>query len=244
MSTEILFRPLNAWPFKLTPSYERREWPNARTLTLTRALGMVADELRLMYCDRGAHIEVDVEEKYIRNDGQLRANASAKTPGCIIYAKHRKLGDLRWACDQFTRLEYNVRAIAATIESLRAVVARAGVPWLQMVEQFRVADRQALQARLDEVVAGGGEGLMLHRADAPYLTGRSDALLKLKPLLDAEATVIAHLPGRGRLEGMMGALLVETAQGVRFQLGTGFSDAQRDNPPILRLPVNPNDKVQ
>lgn len=121
MSTEILFRPLNAWPFKLTPSYERREWPNARTLTLTRALGMVADELRLMYCDRGAHIEVDVEEKYIRNDGQLRANASAKTPGCIIYAKHRKLGDLRWACDQFTRLEYNVRAIAATIESLRAV---------------------------------------------------------------------------------------------------------------------------
>ena len=67
------------------------------------------------------------------------------------------------------------------IERLRGVVARADVPWLQLVEQFRVADRQALQARLDEVVAGGGEGLMLHRDDAPYLTGRSDALLKLKP---------------------------------------------------------------
>lgn len=117
------------------------------------------------------------------------------------------------------------------IDRLRAIVERADVPWLQAVEQFRVADRAALQAKLDEVVAGGGEGLMLHRADAPYLTGRSDALLKLKPLLDAEATVIAHLPGRGRLEGMMGALLVETAQGVRFQLGTGFSDAQRRDPP-------------
>lgn len=117
------------------------------------------------------------------------------------------------------------------IDRLRAIVERADVPWLQLVEQFRVADRAALQAKLDEVVAGGGEGLMLHRADAPYLTGRSDALLKLKPLLDAEATVIAHLPGRGRLEGMMGALLVETAQGVRFQLGTGFSDAQRRDPP-------------
>ena len=117
------------------------------------------------------------------------------------------------------------------IDRLRAIVERADVPWLQAVEQFRVADRAALQAKLDEVVAGGGEGLMLHRADAPYLTGRSDALLKLKPLLDAEATVIAHLPGRGRLEGMMGALLVETAQGVRFQLGTGFSDALRRDPP-------------
>lgn len=61
------------------------------------------------------------------------------------------------------------------VERLKAIVARAGVPWLQVVEQFRVADRAALQARLDAVVAAGGEGLMLHRADAPYLTGRSDA---------------------------------------------------------------------
>lgn len=117
------------------------------------------------------------------------------------------------------------------VERLKAIVARAGVPWLQVVEQFRVADRAALQARLDAVVAGGGEGLMLHRADAPYVTGRSDALLKLKPRLDAEATVLAHLPGRGRLAGMMGALQVETAGGVRFQLGTGFSDAERRDPP-------------
>ena len=123
------------------------------------------------------------------------------------------------------------------IERLQAIVARAGVPWLRVVEQFRVADRAALQARLDAVVAGGGEGLMLHRADAPYLTGRSDALLKLKPRLDAEATVLAHLPGRGRLAGMMGALLVETSSGVRFQLGTGFTDAERREPPPVGAQV-------
>ncbi len=119
------------------------------------------------------------------------------------------------------------------IERLRGVVARADVPWLQLVEQFRVADRQALQARLDEVVAGGGEGLMLHRDDAPYLTGRSDALLKLKPLFDAEARVVGHLPGKGRLSGMLGALQVETPAGLRFELGTGLSDAERRNPPPL-----------
>ena len=122
-------------------------------------------------------------------------------------------------------------------ERLKAIVARAGVPWLQVVEQFRVADRAALQARLEAVVAAGGEGLMLHRADAPYVTGRSDALLKLKPRLDAEATVLAHLPGRGRLAGMMGALLVETPSGVRFQLGTGFTDAERREPPPVGAQV-------
>jgi uncharacterized protein YbjT (DUF2867 family) len=65
----------------------------------------------------------------------------------------------------------------------------------------------------------------------PYLTGRSDALLKLKPLLDAEARVVAHLPGKGRLSGMLGALQVETPAGLRFELGTGLSDAERRNPP-------------
>ena len=123
------------------------------------------------------------------------------------------------------------------LDRLQAIVARADVPWLQCVEQFRVADRAALQARLDAVVAAGGEGLMLHRADAPYVTGRSDVLLKLKPLLDAEATVIAHMPGRGRLDGLMGALLVETDKGVRFQLGTGFTDAERRAPPPVGAQV-------
>lgn len=117
------------------------------------------------------------------------------------------------------------------IARLRGIVEAAGVPWLQMVEQFRVADRATLQARLDEVVAGGGEGLMLHRDDAPYLTGRRDVLLKLKPLLDAEARVVGHLPGKGRLSGLLGALRVETPAGLRFQLGTGLSDAERRDPP-------------
>ena len=77
----------------------------------------------------------------------------------------------------------------------------------------------------------GGEGLMLHRADAPVAAGRSDWLLKLKPEHDAEATVLAHEPGKGRWAGVMGALLLETPDGVRFKLGTGFTEAQRRHPP-------------
>jgi DNA ligase-1 len=106
-------------------------------------------------------------------------------------------------------------------------------PQLVAVAQNRVADRAALQRLLDEVLGAGGEGLMLHLAEAPYLTGRSDALLKLKPLQDSEAVVLAHLPGKGRLQGLMGALRVETPDGKRFVIGTGFSDAVRRDPPAL-----------
>ena len=72
---------------------------------------------------------------------------------------------------------------------------------------------------------------MLHRADAPYVTGRQDVLLKLKPHHDAEAVVIGHLPGRGKHAGRLGALQVRTAAGVAFALGSGLSDAQREQPP-------------
>jgi DNA ligase-1 len=122
---------------------------------------------------------------------------------------------------------------AQRLALMHATIARANVPWLHQITQFRVADRKALATRLKEVVALGGEGLALHRADALYTTGRSDVLLKLKPMLDTEAAVIGHLAGKGRNTGRLGALLVETPEGRRFRIGTGFSDADRANPPSI-----------
>jgi DNA ligase 1 len=116
---------------------------------------------------------------------------------------------------------------------IQALAAQAQWPQLQAVAQERLASRAALQARLAEVVAAGGEGLMLHQADAPYVTGRSELLLKLKPSDDAEATVIAHLPGKGRLESLLGGLRVRTSDGREFVLGSGFTDAQRRDPPPI-----------
>jgi DNA ligase len=118
-------------------------------------------------------------------------------------------------------------------DRLGALVAAAKVSWFGVVEQFRVADRQALKHHLDEVVRGGGEGLMLHRADAPWLTGRNDALLKLKPMQDAEARVVAYEEGQGKYSGMVGALEVEAANGRRFRIGSGLPDELRRNPPPI-----------
>lgn len=105
--------------------------------------------------------------------------------------------------------------------------------WLQAVPQFKIADPAALDSRLRQIVAAGGEGLMLHRAHSIYHAERSNDLLKLKLHQDSEAQVIAHLPGKGKYEGMLGALLVQRPDGVKFRLGSGFTDAQRRNPPPI-----------
>ncbi len=57
--------------------------------------------------------------------------------------------------------------------------------------------------------------------------------LRLKPQHDAEALVVAHEPGQGKYQGMLGAIVVMTPEGRRFRHGTGFSDAQRQHPPAI-----------
>jgi len=122
----------------------------------------------------------------------------------------------------------------ARVHALRDLLDRpSGLPWLRPVAQSRVADRGQLQARLRAVLDAGGEGLMLHHRDALYAPGRSDHLLKLKPHDDAEARVVAHLPGKGKYAGLVGSLLVEREDGARFRLGSGLSDAERAAPPAI-----------
>jgi DNA ligase-1 len=123
---------------------------------------------------------------------------------------------------------FSERALA-----IERIVGRAGGAPLVAVAQTRVADAAALQRRLAATVAAGGEGLVLHLAAAPYATGRSDALTKLKPQLDAEATVVGYRPGRGKYAGDAGALRLETPEGRRFYLGSGLPDALRRRPPPL-----------
>jgi DNA ligase-1 len=132
---------------------------------------------------------------------------------------------------------FDLRGAAGPFEQRTAALSRlahdAAFASLQVVEQRRLAGPLALQRWFDEVIRDGGEGLMLHRADAPWRAGRTDALLKLKPQHDAEAVVVGYVAGRGRHLGRLGALQVRTPQGVEFLLGTGLTDAQRARPPAL-----------
>jgi DNA ligase-1 len=122
-------------------------------------------------------------------------------------------------------------SFAERSQRIGALMAEARQPWLQAVAQKQIPNAISLQNLLDQTVAEGGEGLMLHRANALWSPGRSDVLFKFKPMPDEEARVLAHLPGKGKHEGRMGALLLVLPDGQQFALGTGFTDAQRADPP-------------
>lgn len=117
------------------------------------------------------------------------------------------------------------------LQALRASLGKSPSDTLQLAKQRRVASEAELKKLLASTTKAGGEGLVLHHGNAPYQEGRSSNLLKLKSHEDAEARVVAHIKGKGRNAKRLGALLVETPEGKRFRLGTGFTNAQRRNPP-------------
>jgi DNA ligase-1 len=124
------------------------------------------------------------------------------------------------------------------IQTLNRLLTGMAIPWVQAVTQDKATSHAALQDRLRKTVKLGGEGLMLHRGASLYKAQRNDDLLKVKTHEDSEARVVAHVPGKGKYAGQLGALLVEMpAVGAkpaqRFKLGTGFSDAERQDPPAL-----------
>lgn len=123
--------------------------------------------------------------------------------------------------------------------SQRVVAMRQlkAVPYLQAIEQSKMTEDE-LFVRLEQVIAAGGEGLMLHHQYALYKDGRSDQLLKLKPFQEADALVIGYSPGKGRYQGLLGALQVRLANGIEFKIGSGLSDAQRRNPPLIGSTVS------
>lgn len=145
-------------------------------------------------------------------------------------------------------LPYRERAEAAA-----ASVRIAATTHVQLVPQTSVSSLEELDAYEATVLSHGYEGVMLRRGNAHYKRGRSagdGALRKLKRFLDSEAEVIGFtelqhnanaaivselgLTKRSSAKsgktgaGMLGALVVrDLSTGVEFEIGTGFTEAQR-----------------
>ena len=91
------------------------------------------------------------------------------------------------------------------------------------------------QTRYKEInakaIAGGYEGIMLKDPEAGYECKRSVAWLKLKPFIEVSLTVVTTEEGTGKNVGKMGALVcegVDDGKAIRVNVGSGFTDEQRD----------------
>jgi DNA ligase 1 len=90
--------------------------------------------------------------------------------------------------------------------------------------------KQHMEEYLRTIMSHGGEGLILRDPRSAYEQRRSPAMLKVKPVDETEAEVLGYQPGEGKHLGRLGALEVRTGD-VYYEVGTGFSDYERENPP-------------
>ncbi|BGP42545.1 hypothetical protein JCM10449v2_006557 [Rhodotorula kratochvilovae] len=105
---------------------------------------------------------------------------------------------------------------------------------VRVVEHEMCEGWEHLERRLGEVRAQGGEGLMLRQPGSTYVHKRSTSLLKVKTFYDAEARVVGYEPGKGKYEGLLGALQCVMQDGkTAFSVGSGLTDARRADPPAI-----------
>ncbi len=136
------------------------------------------------------------------------------------------------------------------------VIPVATHDYMERVQHVQIEDRSQLDAYEAEQVALGHEGIMLADPNARYKFGRATTkggeLLKVKRFIDAEAVIIgmeeemfngneAETNELGRTKrstakdglvgkGTMGALIVrDVTTGIEFNIGTGFTAADRSN---------------
>jgi DNA ligase-1 len=106
--------------------------------------------------------------------------------------------------------------------------------WHDVVPLVKCTGVDHVWLALADAEAAGLEGIMLRQPGSLYEGKRSRTLLKVKSWHDAEAVVVRHVPGKGKHKGRLGALeCLPCAGAPHFELGTGFSDAQRESPPAI-----------
>ena len=116
---------------------------------------------------------------------------------------------------------------------------------LKIIKQVKVKDNAEFEAFAEHIVAKGGEGSVVREPNAPYERKRSKNALKYKKFKDAECEVTAVNAGAGKYAGLMGSVACKAlgaagsnsdeqiASGVKFKIGSGFSDRDRANPPKI-----------
>lgn len=112
----VEWKPLVIWPGKLRPSIDRR--PARFKAGYLSTMQLLEDELWKVDA-RDIVIELAIVSHDIRSDGRLRADTEPKHPGVLISFQSCH-GPLQYPCDTFTHWHDNLRAIALSLECLRA----------------------------------------------------------------------------------------------------------------------------
>jgi ATP-dependent DNA ligase len=131
--------------------------------------------------------------------------------------------------DKFVKGVYNIpygQRIQRLIDTL--AVQSDVTDKIKLVEHFVVNSYEEAQQLFQAYLDSGQEGIILKDLSGIWEDKRSKTQIKFKAELDCDLKIVGIEEGSGKYEGMLGALVCESSDGiVKVSVGSGLSDEQR-----------------
>lgn len=124
---------------------------------------------------------------------------------------------------------YHVRLgkLCNAVSDMKGAKAHLG-HYVDMVYSKQVDNLLTAQTLFNKFLAEGQEGIILKTREGIWENKRSKGLIKFKGELECDLLVVGWEEGTGKNVDRLGALVLESAcGGIRVNVGTGFSDADR-----------------
>jgi curved DNA-binding protein CbpA len=112
---QLRFVPIQQWPGEKTKSRQSSSFRSKYIQTLD----LLEAELKHLWA-KDTVLQAFISWQDVRNDGLPKSNAAFTDPGVILTFESRN-GALSFPCDRYTDWQANLRAIALSLEALRAV---------------------------------------------------------------------------------------------------------------------------
>jgi len=162
---------------------------------------------------------------------QAHRKSDARTDGMVYHVFDVvPLPEFReglWTKDQATRLEI-LEKFRERLETTDCVRIMPG-----MNVDLDTAEGHDVMRRFAEAsVEQGYEGIMIKSLDTPYECKRTSSWMKWKPTITVDLNIVGFEEGTGRNAGRLGAIIcegIDNDRQIRVNVGSGFSDADRDS---------------
>ena len=113
-------------------------------------------------------------------------------------------------------------------DSLQVLVKKHTPSKVGLVASREVANYEEAKEVFEDLLAQGQEGIILKDKAGIWEDKRTKSQIKFKGELECDLKIVGIEEGTGKYAGMLGALLLESADGViTTRAGSGFTDDQR-----------------
>lgn len=101
---------------------------------------------------------------------------------------------------------------------------------VKIIEQIRCKNKESLNEYLEKILLKKGEGVIIKNPNLSYINARTNNSLKVKKFYDMEGEVTKINYNRNM---KMKSLVLILPNNIKFNLGNGFSNKERENPPKI-----------